>query len=107
MAGPTASLQEQASSRLDKEQLMHAFLRLRRKFVPAIAGAAALAAFAVPASALAASGDTGAGGHVYLDDGTTGTNTIAAFDRQADGSLTPTPGSPFRAGGAGTGTGLA
>src|SRR5438045_3911125 len=28
-------------------------------------------------------------------------------DRHADGSLTPAPGSPFKAGGAGTGTGLA
>lgn len=86
---------------------MHVFLRLRRKFVPALAGAAGLALLAVPASAVAGSGHTAAAGHVYLDDGTTGTNTIAAFDRQADGSLTPTPGSPFPAGGAGTGTGLA
>lgn len=46
-------------------------------------------------------------GHVYLDDNTTGSNTIAAFDRHADGSLTPLPGSPFDAGGGGTGTGLA
>jgi 6-phosphogluconolactonase len=30
-----------------------------------------------------------------------------AFDRHADGSLTPAAGSPFPAGGAGTGTGLA
>ena len=46
-------------------------------------------------------------GHVYLDDNTVGTNTIGAFDRHADGSLTPMPGSPFPAGGAGTGAGLA
>ena len=46
-------------------------------------------------------------GHVYLDDNTAGSNTIAAFDRHADGSLTPLPGSPFAAGGAGTGAGLA
>jgi len=46
-------------------------------------------------------------GHVYLDDNTAGTNTIGAFDRHADGSLTPMPGSPFPAGGAGTGAGLA
>ncbi len=45
-------------------------------------------------------------GHVYLDDNTAGTNTIGAFDRHADGSLTPMPGSPFPAGGAGTGAGL-
>jgi 6-phosphogluconolactonase len=45
-------------------------------------------------------------GHVYLDDNTVGTNTIGAFDRHADGSLTPMAGSPFPAGGAGTGGGL-
>lgn len=42
-------------------------------------------------------------GHVYVNDNTAGTNTIAAFDRHADGRLTPTPGSPFAAGGAGAG----
>ena len=41
------------------------------------------------------------------NDNTAGTNTIAAFDRNADGSLSPVPGSPFAAGGAGTGKGLA
>jgi hypothetical protein len=46
-------------------------------------------------------------GHVYLDDNTAGSNTIGAFDRHADGSLTQMPGSPFAAGGAGTGAGLA
>src|SRR3984957_20027538 len=46
-------------------------------------------------------------GHVYLDDNTAGSNTIAAFDRHPNGSLTPLPGSPFAAGGAGTGAGLA
>ncbi len=46
-------------------------------------------------------------GHVYLDDNTAGTNTISGFDRHLDGSLTPLAGSPFSAGGAGTGAGLA
>src|ERR1700759_3387347 len=46
-------------------------------------------------------------GHVYVNDNTAGTNTIAAFDRHADGSLTPVKGSPFPAGGAGAGKGLA
>jgi 6-phosphogluconolactonase len=46
-------------------------------------------------------------GHVYVNDNTAGTNTIAGFDRHADGSLTPEAGSPFDAGGAGTGAGLA
>ena len=46
-------------------------------------------------------------GHVYVNDNTKGTNTIGAFDRHADGTLTPEAGSPFAAGGAGTGAGLA
>jgi len=46
-------------------------------------------------------------GHVYLDDNTPGTNTISGFDRHVDGSLTPLADSPFTAGGAGTGAGLA
>lgn len=43
-------------------------------------------------------------GHVYVNDNTAGTNTIGAFDQHADGSLTPLAGSPFSAGGVGTGT---
>jgi 6-phosphogluconolactonase (cycloisomerase 2 family) len=46
-------------------------------------------------------------GHFYLDDNTAGGNTVAGFDRHADGSLTAEAGSPFAAGGAGTGSGLA
>jgi 6-phosphogluconolactonase len=45
-------------------------------------------------------------GHVYVNDNTAPVNTIAAFDRHADGTLTPEPGSPFAAGGAGTGTAI-
>ena len=45
-------------------------------------------------------------GHVYVNDNTAGENTIAAFDRHADGTLTPAVGSPFPAGGAGTGAGI-
>jgi 6-phosphogluconolactonase len=55
----------------------------------------------------AAYGDSGRNdvvGHVYVNDNTAGTNTIAAFDRHGDGSLSPMPGSPFPAGGAGTGS---
>jgi DNA-binding beta-propeller fold protein YncE len=44
-------------------------------------------------------------GHVYVNDNTATTNTVAAFDRHADGSLTPVPGSPFPTGGAGNGKG--
>jgi 6-phosphogluconolactonase len=68
--------------------------------------AATAAAVAIPAAA-SASTDAWVVGHVYVDDNTAGTNTIGAFDRHADGSLTPEDGSPFTAGGAGTGAGLA
>jgi 6-phosphogluconolactonase len=69
--------------------------------------AAAAVAVAVPASASASSYASPVVGHVYVNDNTTGTNTIGAFDRHADGTLTPEAGSPFAAGGAGTGAGLA
>jgi 6-phosphogluconolactonase len=43
-------------------------------------------------------------GHVYVNDNTAGANTIGGFNQHANGRLTPLPGSPFAAGGAGTGT---
>jgi 6-phosphogluconolactonase len=66
-----------------------------------------LLALAVPALvgvAQVARAASGVVGHVYVNDNTAGTNTIGAFDRHADGTLTPVVGSPFAAGGAGTGT---
>jgi 6-phosphogluconolactonase (cycloisomerase 2 family) len=42
-------------------------------------------------------------GHVYVNDNTAPVNTIAGFDRHADGSLTAIAGSPFAIGGSGTG----
>ena len=69
--------------------------------------AAAAVAAVPPASASASTDRSQVVGHVYVDDNTAGTNTIGAFDRHADGTLTPEPGSPFPAGGAGTGAGLA
>ena len=45
-------------------------------------------------------------GHTYVNDNAAGANTIAGFDRHADGSLTPIAGSPFAIGGAGLGAGL-
>ncbi|HUO71037.1 MAG TPA: beta-propeller fold lactonase family protein [Solirubrobacteraceae bacterium] len=45
-------------------------------------------------------------GHVYVNDNTASGNTIVGFDRHADGTLTPLAGSPFTAGGAGTGAGI-
>jgi hypothetical protein len=57
--------------------------------------------------ASAASAASGVVGHVYVNDNTGGVNSIAGFDRHADGTLTPMPGSPFQAGGVGTGKGIA
>src|SRR5205085_10413828 len=60
-------------------------------------------------AALGATGVTAAGdivGHVYVNDNTAGINTVSAFNRHADGSLTAMPGSPFDIGGAGTGTNI-
>ncbi|WP_148615115.1 lactonase family protein [Nocardioides rubriscoriae] len=45
-------------------------------------------------------------GHTYVNDNNAGANAVAAFDRHADGSLTPIPGSPFATGGSGLGRGL-
>lgn len=73
---------------------------------PLVLGVAALAVFALPGSAFASTHSAPVIGHVYLDGNTAGANTVAAYDRAPDGSLTPTPGSPFRVGGAGLGAGL-
>jgi 6-phosphogluconolactonase len=87
----------------------------RRRLLPgsrrvrvALGLAAVLAGWlAVPVSASASAWTSPVVGHVYVNDNTAGTNTVAAFDRHADGTLTPEAGSPFTAGGAGTGAGLA
>jgi hypothetical protein len=42
-------------------------------------------------------------GHVYVNDNTAPVNTVAGWDRHADGSFTRIPGSPFQVGGAGAG----
>ena len=77
-------------------------MHLGKRFVVS-AGLAALAATAAFSASLGAFASDVVG-HVYVNDNTAGTNTIAAFDRHADGTLTPIDGSPFVAGGAGTGT---
>ena len=69
-----------------------------------------LAALASVVAALAAGGVSAASdvvGQLYVNDNTAGVNTVAGFDRHADGSLTPISGSPFAIGGAGTGHGVA
>src|SRR6266700_2122126 len=78
-----------------------------RRRASLLIAAAAAAAVAIPAAAAASTGSSPVVGHVYVNDNTAGTNTIGAFDRHADGNLTPEAGSPFTAGGAGTGAGLA
>jgi 6-phosphogluconolactonase (cycloisomerase 2 family) len=68
---------------------------------------AGLLAFAVTGPVAVSSADPTASpivGHVYVNDNTAGTNTIAGFARHTDGSITALPGSPFAAGGAGLGT---
>src|SRR5690242_16182760 len=76
---------------------MHMLTRLA-----ATVGAIALTATGSAAAAHAAR-PSDIVGHVYVNDNTAGVNTVAGFDRHADGTLTPLPGSPFAVGGAGTG----
>jgi 6-phosphogluconolactonase len=66
----------------------------------------ALASLTAAIAAGGASASSDVVGHLYVNGNTAGTNTIVTFDRHADGSLTPMPGSPFAAGGAGTGKGI-
>jgi 6-phosphogluconolactonase len=68
--------------------------------------AAAIGIFGVPAVA-SASTSSPVVGYTYVDGNTAPANTIDGYARHADGSLTALPGSPFTAGGAGLGTGLA
>jgi 6-phosphogluconolactonase (cycloisomerase 2 family) len=67
-------------------------------------GVIALVVPALAVTAQVAEASSSVVGHVYVNDNTAGTNTIGAFDRHSDGTLTPLAGSPFAAGGAGTGT---
>jgi 6-phosphogluconolactonase len=74
--------------------------RLTRLIGLAAASAAVIASLTAGAALAAGSATIG---HVYVNNNTAGRNTVAGFDRHADGSLTVIPGSPFDAGGAGTG----
>ena len=67
-----------------------------------LAGTIAALATSLSVGSVAAAGSPTVG-HVYVNNNTASQNTIAAFDRHADGSLTPITGSPFDAGGFGTG----
>jgi 6-phosphogluconolactonase len=76
---------------------MHRFTRLI-----GLAAASAAVVTSLTAGATLAAGSPTIG-HVYVNNNTVGRNTVAAFNRHADGSLTTIAGSPFDAGGAGTG----
>jgi len=88
---------------------MHSLPRTWRRSV--IAAVSLFGAAALPAAAAARPhhdrGRPHHGDYVYVNDNTAGTNTVAGFAREPNGHLTPLPGSPFTAGGAGTGSGLA
>ena len=83
---------------------------MRKRMRLAAAGgsllAAALGIFGVPAAA-SASTPSPVVGYTYIDGNTATANTVDGYARHADGSLTALAGSPFAAGGAGLGTGLA
>ena len=65
--------------------------------VVAVVGAGGASAFP------AASHGSRVVGHVYVNNNSAPVNSVAGFDRHADGSLTAIPGSPFAVGGSGTG----
>jgi 6-phosphogluconolactonase len=65
------------------------------------------AATAASASTASASTTSPVVGYTYIDGNTAAANTIDGYARHADGSLTAMAGSPFAAGGAGLGSGLA
>ena len=86
---------------------------MRKRTCLAAAGGSLLAAtiglFGAATAATAADASTPSPvvGYTYIDGNTATANTIDGYARHADGSLTAMAGSPFAAGGAGLGTGLA
>ncbi len=84
---------------------------MRNRIWLAAGGSVLAASISLLGAATAASASTASTspvvGYTYLDGNTAGSNTIDGFARHVDGSVTPLPGSPFAAGGAGLGTGLA
>jgi hypothetical protein len=77
--------------------------KLRFAVLATLVGAASMVAAVGASASRAVSGSSTVVGHVYINDNTTGVNTVAGFNRNADGSLTPIDGSPFSVGGAGAG----
>src|ERR1700730_10248185 len=74
------------------------------RFALTVSSVALLLGGSMTTSAHAESSLSGVVGHVHVNDNTAPTNIIVAFDRHANGTLTPMSGSPFAAGGAGTGS---
>src|SRR6202167_265422 len=84
---------------------------MRNRIWLAAGGSMLAASISLLGAATAASASTASTsavvGYTYIDGNTAAANTIDGFARHANGSGTPLPGSPFAAGGAGLGTGLA
>jgi 6-phosphogluconolactonase len=80
----------------------------KRTCLAAAGGSLPAATIGLSGAAASASASTASPvvGYTYVNDNTATTNTIAGFDRHADGSLTAIPGSAFTIGGAGPGKGL-
>ena len=76
-------------------------LRFMRRFA---LSASLLGLLALSASGVSAAPAAHVVGHVYVNNNSAGTNTVAGFDRWSDGNLSPIAGSPFLTGGAGFGT---
>jgi 6-phosphogluconolactonase len=86
--------------RLPEGQRMKTF---RFTVLLALSAAAAIVVTAGAAASPARSQASRVIGHVYVNDNTAPVNTVAGFDRHADGSLTALPGSPFVVDGSGAG----
>jgi hypothetical protein len=69
-------------------------MRLELRSLATLVVVTALAAFAAGAGSASAT-TSPVVGQVYVNDNTAVANTVAGFDRHADGSLTPISGSPF------------
>jgi 6-phosphogluconolactonase len=82
---------------------------MRKRTWLAAGGSLLVASLSLLGTAAAASASTASPvtGYTYIDGNTVTANTIDAFARHADGSVTPLAGAPFAAGGAGTGAALA
>jgi hypothetical protein len=101
------SLPGREPSRAERQPLERQRPNVKLKLLRLATLAAVTVLAAVAAATAGAPPPSRVFGHIYVNDNTAVVNTIAAFDRHADGTLTPMPGSPFVAGGVGAGEGLA